>query len=328
MKAIQIELNKTGYEPFFDFLKAYAIICVLIGHTFPYLDKIGYPLWAGMQVPIFVLIQAFHVLKKPSSNLDFKKLFSRILLPYIIVLSGIVLVYLSFGKLDNNQIIRGLIKGGYGPGSYYPWAYIQLAIILHYVRPLFEKWNVTRQTILWIAVCEGFEILESCINLPDPIHRLLAIRYLFLIYLSWRWVKEGIVINKRTVVLSILSGLSIAYFFYCDCNNEPLFYTTGWSCHRWPCYFYVSTLLCYLLHAIYVLVSKVTFVDKTIKFLAKCSYEIFLVQMAVIALLPRFGFIGNKYLALSLWITVVWTLSLAGGFVFNKVYSNILKRLQ
>ncbi len=170
--------------------------------------------------------------------------------------------------------------------------------------------------------------MESWINLPDPIHRLLAVRYLFLIYLSWRWVKEGIVINKTTVILSVLSGLSIAYFFYCNFNIEPLFYTTGWSYHRWPCYFYVSTLLCYILHIMYVSISKISFIDKIIKFLAKCSYEIFLVQMAVIALLPRFGFIGKKYLAISLWITVVWTLSLAGGYVFNRVYSNILKRIQ
>ena len=111
-------------------------------------------------------------------------------------------------------------------------------------------------------------------------------------------------------------------------NNEPLFYTTGWSYHRWPCYFYVSTLLCYLLHIIYVSISKISFVDRAIKFLAKCSYEIFLVQMAVIALLPKFGFIGNKYLALSFWIIVVWISSLVGGYVFNRVYSSIFKRIR
>lgn len=216
--------------------------------------------------------------------------------------------------------------GGYGPGSYFPWVYLQLAIILHFARPLFDRGNTTSQTILWIVICEGFEILDSY-YMPDSIHRLLAIRYLFLIYLSWRWVKDGIVINKTTILLSILSGLSISYFFYGNFNNEPFFYTTGWSCHRWPCYFYVSTLLCYLLHIIYVSVSNISFIDRTIKFLAKCSYEIYLVQMAVIAILPRFGFIGNKYLALFLWIAVVWISSLAGGYVFNRVYSNILKRI-
>ena len=171
-------------------------------------------------------------------------------------------------------------------------------------------------------------MLESCINFPDPIHRLLAIRYLFLIYLAWLWVIDGIVLNKLTILLSVLSVLSISYFYFCNVNNEPLFYNTVWSYHRWPCYFYVSTLFCFLLHLIYVSVSKISLFDKTIKFLAKCSYEIFLVQMAVIAVLPRFSFIGNKYLALSLWITVVWISSLTGGYAFNIVYSKMLKRIK
>lgn len=112
MQAIQIELNKSGHEPFLDFLKAYAIICVLIGHTFPYLNDVGAPLWLEMQVPIFILIQAFHVLKKPSSKLGLKKMFFRILLPYLVVLLGIIIVYLCFGKMDKEMISKGLVGGG------------------------------------------------------------------------------------------------------------------------------------------------------------------------------------------------------------------------
>jgi len=82
-----------------------------------------------------------------------------------------------------------------------------------------------------------------------------------------------------------------------------------------------------LLYIIYESVSKVSFIDKIIKFLAKYSYEIFLMQMAIIAVLPRFGFIGNKYLALFLWIIVVWGSSLVGGYGFNRVYYSILKRI-
>ena len=112
MKSFQIELNKIGYEPFLDFLKAYSIICVLIGHTLPYLNKVGAPLWLEMQVPIFVLVQAFHVLKKPSSKLDLKKIFFRIVLPYLFVLLGIILAYFYFDKMTNELIMRGLIGGG------------------------------------------------------------------------------------------------------------------------------------------------------------------------------------------------------------------------
>lgn len=328
MKTIQTEFNKTGYEPFLDYLKAFAIICVLIGHTLPFLNLMGYSFWIGMQVPLFVLIQAFHVLKKPSTKLDFKKIFFRILLPYFIILLGIVLVYLFSGKMDNQLITNGLIWGGYGPGSYYPWIYLQLAVILYFVRPVFDKGNLIKQAVLWLVVCEGIEILESLLNVPEPIHRLLAVRYLFLIYLAWIWVKKGIVICKSTLCLSVLSLLSIVYFEYCNFNNEPLFFDTAWKYHRWPCYFYVSTLLCYLLYTIYKYVSQVRLIDRIVYFLAKCSYEIFLVQMAVIAILPKLSFVNNKYIAFALWVIVVWAISLVGGYLFNTIYSNFLKRIK
>lgn len=331
MESFHIEFNKLGYDPLLDFFKAYAIVGVLISHTcytLPYFNKLCPFFWVEMQVPIFVLIQAFHVLKKPSSELNLKKLFIRIVLPFIIVQFGIIFISLIHKNTNIIQVVKIFIYGGgYGPGSYYPWIYIQLAIILYFVKPLFEKGNLINQLIVWIGICEGLEILESCINIPDFFHRLLAVRYLFLIVLAWYWVKKGITINRVTLLLSILSMMSIAYFAYYSFNNEPFFYNTVWSYHRWPCYFYVSTLLCYLLNILYKKISKVSIINKVIKFLAKCSYEIFLTQMAVIAILPNLNYIKNEYFALILWILLVWTVSLAGGYIFNKFYSNFLKRI-
>ena len=43
-----ITFNKSGYDPFIDYIKAFAIICVLIGHTFPFPEYWGYRLFAGM----------------------------------------------------------------------------------------------------------------------------------------------------------------------------------------------------------------------------------------------------------------------------------------
>lgn len=81
----KIVFNKTGYDPFIDFIKAYAIICVLLGHTFPYTHETGYYLWYGMQVPLFILVQTFHVFKKDVYHLNLKKTISRILLPFLFV---------------------------------------------------------------------------------------------------------------------------------------------------------------------------------------------------------------------------------------------------
>ena len=118
-----ILLNKNDYEPFLDFLKAYAIIGVLLGHTIPYLDETGYSLWYGMQVPLFVLIQTFHVFKKETYQLNIPKIVKRVLLPYVLIqilplwyfiykgirFADIIGYYTNGGVLDQVPIIHGFI---------------------------------------------------------------------------------------------------------------------------------------------------------------------------------------------------------------------------
>ena len=236
-----VVFNKTGYDPFIDFIKAYAIICVLIGHTFPNLDYMGYGLWAGMQVPLFILVQAFHSFKKETSVVSIKKMFWRIFAPFILI-EGLLFVILLFVYHYNikSLINSFLFSGGTGPGSYYPWIYLQIALLL----PLFKKWmtwlSIWQLAVSFLVICEGFEYVASIIDFPDLLYRLLAIRYIFLLYLAWLWVKTGIVINAKTITLSLLSMLSIVYFEFYSINDEPLFYNTAWKFHRWPCYYYVA----------------------------------------------------------------------------------------
>ena len=130
-----IAFNKTGYDPFIDFIKAYAIICVIIGHTFPNLYYIGYGLWAGMQVPLFVLVQAFHYLKKESSNVSIKKIFWRIFFPFILVEVFIFATLLWIYHYNATELVHSYLIGcGTGPGSYYPWIYLQIALLLPFIR--------------------------------------------------------------------------------------------------------------------------------------------------------------------------------------------------
>lgn len=106
--------NKTGYEPFFDFIKAYAILCVLMGHTIPFLKETGYSLWYGMQVPLFVLVQVFHVLKKDSYSFSIKKILNRIVCPFLLIqLIPLGLEIFRYGY-SNNLIVSCLIRGGTG----------------------------------------------------------------------------------------------------------------------------------------------------------------------------------------------------------------------
>lgn len=322
-----VTFNKNGYDPFLDFIKAYAILCVLLGHTFPYLHETGYSLWYGMQVPLFILIQSFHVMKKEKVQFNLRKCIERVILPFLLVQIPVYLIYLFFSSSSVIDLtINAIAGGGFGPGSYYPWIFLQMAIFLPFVRPMFNKGSKIQKAVIIIVICEACEITLSLINLPELIYRILAIRYFFLIYLAWLWVEEGIVVNKKTLTLSVLSMFSIVYFEYFYVSTEPWFFDTAWKTHRWPCYFYVSTLLCYFIYLIY---QKIIYkVEKYIKILARCSYEIFLVQMAVVPLFPQLNFIPDDFARFGIRMILVIAISIIGGYHFNIIYNNILKKFK
>lgn len=321
--------NKAGYDPFIDFIKAYAIICVLIGHTFPSLDKIGYAFWAGMQVPLFILVQSFHTLKKKSPQLSFKKIFWRVLAPFILV-ETILFVFLPFiypGAYNYRDLFHEYLEGfGIGPGSYYPWIYIQIAVLLPIAKWLIKRLTNYQLLLLFLLVCEGTEIVSSLIHVSDDVYRLLAYRYFFLIYLGWVWVNKGIRINVYTIFMSLLSFLTIFYFLYISNNDEPFFFNTSWNCHRWPCYYFVAIGGTYLLFLLYNLFCKQKRALNTIKVLAKCSYEIFLIQMVLCVICPYFNFIPIEFLRVILRIIIIFGLSIFGGFYFNKWYGKLMEK--
>ena len=316
--------NKTGYDPFIDFIKAYAIICVLIGHTLP-VTGMGYGLWAGMQVPLFILVQTFHYYKKEDSKLNITKLFQRIILPFIVIglLEFGVLCILNGG--GDNLALEGIKNGGgYGPGSYFPLIYIQIALLLPCFRGLFNRFSSNQLLCLFLLIAEGLEILCSLLQLPDWIYRLLAIRYVFLIYLGWEWVRDGIKLNWKMIALSVLSALTIIYFedvsSFFHINNEPWFFNTAWKFHRWPCYYYCANGLVYLLYMVWRRIKNNAIIWKGVKILAKSSYEIFLVQMC--ACLIK----GRLTIPTIAVVLIIWAISIAGGIALNMMINRFLKK--
>ena len=218
-----------------------------------------------------------------------------------------------------------LKSGGYGPGAYYPWIYLQVAFLLPFFAKLLNRIPKTMSLIAFLILCESLEILLSVIDCPEWIYRLLAVRYLFIIYLGRIWAREGIKINWITIALSILSLTTIVYFEYFSIDDEPWFFNTKWKYHRWPCYCYVAYCFTALLNALWRKVEKYGFMNKCIKVLAKSSYEIFLIQMSVIWLFKytNIEILDNQYLQYCIWLVIVWGVSIGGGILVNKYLTNI-----
>lgn len=275
-----ISFNKKGYDPFIDFLKAYSILVVVFCHGFPYLKEIGYPFWGG-QIPLFLLIQVFHCYKREPKPLNWNVLAKRIIIPFILIELVIFTILLLVEDYDSIKaiIMVGVIGGGYGPGSYYPWIFIQMSIVIPILRPILDKLGKEKSFIVFIVLSEGIEIICSVIEMPDSIYRLLCLRYIMLIWFGWMWAKEGIKLNITTLLLSMMSLCAIVYLAYFNFTFEPWLYSTAWTTHRWPCYFWMSIMLVVILYQFYVFLIKNDCIIKATKILAAASYEIFLMQI-------------------------------------------------
>lgn len=325
MRTKSITFNTKGYDGFIDFIKAYAILCVLFGHTFcPYLDKVAYGVWAGMQVPLFILVQTFHALKKDKVTVSLARIFKRVLLPFFILEVITFVIALCVGRYDLHTLFRMSLGGGFGPGAYFPWVYVQIAILLPLFAYLLNNCGKVLSLIVFLLICEGSELLFSYIGIPENLYRLLAMRYVFLIYLGWLWVREGIIINWLTILLSLISLGAIIYFEYFSINDEPWFFTTGFSYHRWPCYFFVAYGFSMILNIMWKLLCKSKIIRQGVNKLSASSYEIFLIQMSLIFLVQSdsLWFISSEIVRYSAWVIFIWFLSVFGGILLNKVLNS------
>ncbi len=324
-----IQFVKQGHDAFIDFLKAYCIICVILAHNLPSQNAVVFSIWGGMQVPLFLLIQTFHGLKNGSSKLNWKKISCRIIIPFAIIECLLLCYKLLQTDGSLNQlfpVVKSFIcSGGFGPGSYYFWIYLQFAIILVILAPVFEKWSKQKLLLFFIAIGIGGEVFCSLVHIPEFLYRLLALRYLFLIYLGYIWVKNGIVINKHTILLSLGSMGTILFFAYTNYNLEPLFFQTDWKCHHWICYPYASILLSFLIYQLFSIVGMHSRLASFIACIGKASWEIYLIQMCVFVLIPKnlFSFITPLFIFNLAWIVITLTISTSLGLLLHLfLYNN------
>ena len=323
-----LTFNKTGYDPFIDFLKAYSIICVVIAHILPqqFYKYILFHVWGEMQVPLFVLIQVFHAYKKEQKpKLNWGNLLKRFFLPFVAV-QGVIF---GFKALIGESVLltKFIIRGGTGPGAYYIWIYFQIAILLVVIWPWLKKLSLKQVTIAFLIVSVGFEVLFSVISFPDGLYRLLCVRYLFLIPLGMIWIEKGVEINWKTITLSVLSIIAVLFFVFTQYNLEPFFYKTAWKFHRWICYFYLPFLLTYGLYLLWNKIKRTTWIVKAMKWTATRSYEIFLAQMAVLVCFSEtvLSFESNSLICFVIWAIVAFMCSLLFGGMIFWLRKNVLK---
>ena len=290
---MRIKFLKNEYDPFIDYLKGISIIFVVWTHcmTRDELSCILFPFWGDTAVPLFLIIQTFHCYKKDKNVKfpSFKKLWKRIILPYLILMFfTFAFDYFIYFDETSGQFNLSLYWDNRGPGSYFIFVYLQFAFLLPIIEPLLRRFSLRWLCLIFIIISQLIELLFYVTSCPDSIYRITFFRYIFLIYLGYLLAKDGISVNKLTIFISFVSMAFIYFFNYTTFDWEYLFcinYPYWRSCH-WICYPYIAILYLWLIKLLYNKTSNP--LKSGIKLFGKYSYETYLFQMFYFAIISRY----------------------------------------
>ena len=321
--------SKTGYEPFFDFLKGICIILVILNHSLSgdIKENTLFVLWGYPAVPIFLLIQVFHTYKNGYKNQKFRfyKSWKRVILPFAIAETITIGSLLLLHKEHASNIINTFYYcGGYGPGSYYPWIYLQFAIILPLLAPVISKLNENWIIPFFLFLAIGTEFFSSLVHLPQWLWRLLLLKYLFIIFLGYIIVERGIRLNLITIFLSLISIFTTLYLGYYDIDLSPWFYyMPNWNPVHWINYIYIIYFMIYFYKRVFESIKANNTINSFICIIGKQSYSIFVFQLFFFSVIAPY--ISSLLITfyppnLSNYIFAILTLSIciSWGFIMQK----------
>ena len=309
----------------FDFIKGLAIIAVLFDHTNPPI-KAYYHYTMGQIMPMFIIVSYLLCnmsLSKDDSIRNYfkpkrvKNFFSRIFLPFIFAQIVIVIIYVILNKFSLRFFIQ---TGGYGPGTHFPWSYLQLWVIMPFLYYLMKK-NFFFGFFVSLIISVAVNIVCSIFSSPEllpfsfvhinkttiyAMYRLCASRYLFLfpfVYLLF----EKKIKYKYLIPLGVLSA---AYIYISGCTNislEPFVYNSDyaygtWQIMEYPSVFF-SILVFIFLYKIYDFIPNI--IQKVINKIGEKSWEIFCVQVVYYAMVERQNMNYLLYVIISLLVCIL-----------------------
>lgn len=324
-----VDNKLNDYDPFIDFLKAYAIICVLLAHSLS--DEVRhiilFPLWGMIAIPLFFLIQSYHVFKKQKISINLRKFTNKYLAPFIIFQFLIITLLITVkGVTIDIPFVKEYIKGGgLGPGSYFIWIYFQFYLLLPIIHNSIINLSKKQLLLIFLSLSVVCDVICSITDIPEWLYRLLPIRFFFLIYLAIIWVRDGVSITTKKMIASVISIAATLLFMDRPQGLEPLFPGTDLTTYRWICYFYIAYLYMWAMKKIYKWISKREWILSFVSKIGKSSYEIYLVQMLVFFYIPTIypKLFGTQERDSCLVLLIGLVPSLFGGIILKKLLNRL-----
>lgn len=242
MFSIIDDMDKRERDYSIDFVKGVAILFVILLHNMPN-ESIYSIAYIGQAVPLFLLVSSYLTyggFQRKGFNGYFsarnvKKMLDRVFLPFfLLIFSQCAIFYLLKGGVDWQRLY---MQGGFGPGSYYPWIYLQCWLILPFVIFLVNCLSFRRSFVLFVGICALGEWFTCVFHVPDNVYRLLFYRYLFLLYLGCVILKFKIKLNVWVCRLALIALFLAILEIYTSVDLMP-YLTNQWKGYHWVDYFY------------------------------------------------------------------------------------------
>ena len=317
----------------FDYLKAMAIILVIITHISLYGplsgESIIFPYLVLMAVPIFMIISGYmnsmsFEVKEAKNFRDFygiavlgRKLKS-ILFPFTLIF----ILELIFSRFRNDEIIgikgaiRIFITGGLGPGSYYIPVLVQMIFIAPLIYLIIKKSSLIG-SILVLTIQLLLEYLVQITQFSGDIYRLLILRYLVFLLVGTLLYKHKNKVNIFIVVLCMCIGA--VYIWQVSYEGYVPFLFRFWTTTAFPTVFWAGGIVIFFIK--YVPVFPSTF-DRILSKIGSSTFYIYLVQMVYF----QFGF-GKCFTNPVVYFSMTILICVVLGLLFGSIQP-LLKKLK
>lgn len=286
-----------------DYIKAISIISVIMLHTIPKnileISLARFHIWNA--VPVFIILMSFttYISFTNKNNLNelynikyFKRRFERIILPVLVIFIFEIIIGLLLKK-DIYIGIKSLIL--YlpitGPGNYYITLLLQYIILAPLLFYCYKK-RPFKSIIYALIINVIGEIIINIIFKDNYLYSANIVRYVFLILLGF--LLYDLLINKQYKEIKnakkvMIVGFVISFIYLIiDIFWQIPIFNKVWSKQLFLANFYPIGIVFLIMK--YMKVYEI----KSIAYIGKASYHIFLVQMIYFIYNP-IGKILNLY---------------------------------
>ncbi len=333
--------TEVKWEWIIDYLKALAIILVIINHSLPLWARDNWAFFyiVRMAVPIFVLVSGYNFAGSLSRANSLSAWYRperlvKKMKTYLLPMFGVFVLWLIkgliFGHITLLEILKRFVLQSYGQGAYYFWIIVQLYLIFPILYYLIKKHGKVGYLIILI-INILYELILYFFHISVSVYRIIALRYLMLLAMgNWVYDEVSNADRKETYLLCMLISfiLGCLYIAYFSINRErtEIFPYKTWGNTNFFCCLFIVPLFFFSMKFFKNRKIKFTWLHKTLSAIGQSSYYILCTQMIMFWVINRIWTWAGAPLSLCIICNVLF--SVTSGILLNYLIDRIKTKIK